>query len=61
MKKKTQHRYAPRTENKTQPSCKVASCGLRPKSYPQYTAEPIFTKNATRNLCCISVFLRVYV
>ena len=49
----------PRT--KTQPSCKVASCGLRSKSYPQHTVEPIFTKNATRNFCCISVFQCVYV
>ena len=46
------------TRTKTQPSCKVASCGLRSKSYPQHTVEPIFTKNATRNFCCISVFLQ---
>ena len=30
-------------------SCKVAGCGLRPKSALQYTPEGILTKNATRN------------
>ena len=48
-------------ELKRNQSCKVASCGLRPKSYPQHTVEPIFTKNATRNLGCVSVFSSLYV
>ena len=48
-------------ELKRNQSCKVASCGLRSKSHPQHTVEPIFTKNATRNLGCVSVFSSLYV
>ena len=34
---------------------------LRLKPYPQYTTEPVFMKNATRNFSCISIFSSIYV
>ena len=49
------------TRTKTQPSCKVSNCGLRPKSHPQHAVEPIFIQNATRNRSCVLVFSSVYV
>ena len=57
MKSKTQHKYAPKAENKN--ATKVAVCKLRvaPKILATATVEPIFTKNATRNLwLCIRFF-----
>ena len=41
------------SEMKTQPELRVASCGLRPESYPQHTVEAIFIQNATRNLATL--------
>ena len=47
----------------TQTKPKLQSCKLRvaPKILATATVEPIFTKNATRNFRCVSVFSSVYV